>query len=106
MEDIKRDADFQKLREMIKDIDFCMLTTLDENSYLHSRPMSLNGEVDEAGISGFSLMAAHTRLVNWRRLRSAMPALPNLTTIAMYQSRVRLNWLRTKPESSSIGSQN
>ena len=42
-------ADFEKLREMIKDIDFCMLTTVDENNDLHSRPMSLNGEVDEAG---------------------------------------------------------
>jgi len=42
-------ADFQKLREMIKEIDFCMLTTVDENNDLHSRPMSLNSEVDEAG---------------------------------------------------------
>jgi general stress protein 26 len=45
----ENEADFQKLREMIKDMDFCMLTTVDENSDLHSRPMSLNGEVDEAG---------------------------------------------------------
>ena len=44
-----QDADFQKLQEMIKDIDFCMLTTVDENNDLHSRPMSLNGEVDQAG---------------------------------------------------------
>ena len=42
-------ADFEKLREMIKDIDFCMLTTIDENNDLHSRPMSLNREVDETG---------------------------------------------------------
>ena len=42
-------ADFEKLREMLKDIDFCMLTTIDENNDLHSRPMSLNREVDEAG---------------------------------------------------------
>lgn len=42
-------GDFQKLKEMIKDIDFCMLTTLDENNNLHSRPMSLNREVDQAG---------------------------------------------------------
>ncbi len=42
-------ADFEKLREMIKDIDFCMLTTVDEDQDLHSRPMSLNGEVDEQG---------------------------------------------------------
>ena len=44
-----RDADFQKLREMIKDIDFCMLTTVDENNDLHGRPMSLNSEVDQEG---------------------------------------------------------
>ena len=42
-------ADFQKLRDMIKDIDFCMLTTVDENNDLHSRPMSLNGDVDREG---------------------------------------------------------
>lgn len=45
----ENEADFQKLREMIKDIDFCMLTTVDENNDLHSRPMSLNSEVDQAG---------------------------------------------------------
>jgi len=45
----KSSADFEKLRAMIKDIDFCMLTTVDENNDLHSRPMSLNGDVDEAG---------------------------------------------------------
>jgi len=50
MEDAnKSSADFQKLREMVKDIDFCMLTTVDENNDLHSRPMSLNREVDRAG---------------------------------------------------------
>lgn len=42
-------AEFEKLREMIQDIDFCMLTTVDENNDLHSRPMSLNSEVDRAG---------------------------------------------------------
>ncbi len=47
--DKTKDADFQKLREMIKEIDFCMLTTLDENGDLHSRPMSLNSEVDQEG---------------------------------------------------------
>ena len=41
--------DFKKLREMIEDIDFCMLTTVDENGDLHSRPMSSNGEIDQNG---------------------------------------------------------
>lgn len=44
-----RENDLQKLREMIKDIDFCMMTTIDENGDLHSRPMSVNGEVDPDG---------------------------------------------------------
>jgi general stress protein 26 len=39
----------QKLREMVKDIDFCMLTTIDENGDPHSRPMSANGEIDPNG---------------------------------------------------------
>ena len=42
-----RESDFEKLVEMIKDIDLCMLTTVDEGDELHSRPMSLNGYVDE-----------------------------------------------------------
>jgi general stress protein 26 len=41
--------DLQKLRDMVKDIDFCMLTTMDENGDLHSRPMSANGEIDVNG---------------------------------------------------------
>ena len=44
-----QEANFQKVRELIKDMDFCMLTTVDENNDLHSRPMSLNGEVDPEG---------------------------------------------------------
>ena len=43
------ESDFEKLREMIKDIDLCMLTTVDESNDLHSRPMSLNSDVDENG---------------------------------------------------------
>ena len=46
---MSKKEDFEKLREMIKDIDLCMLTTVDESDDLHSRPMSLNGDVDEEG---------------------------------------------------------
>jgi general stress protein 26 len=49
MEKKNDSANFEKLREMLKDIDFCMFTTVDEDGDLHSRPMSLNGEVDENG---------------------------------------------------------
>lgn len=44
-----REESLQKLREMVKDIDFCMLTTVDEEGDLHSRPMSSNGEIDGDG---------------------------------------------------------
>jgi general stress protein 26 len=46
---MSHESDFEKLREMIKDIDLCMLTTVDESDDLHSRPMSLNSDVDEQG---------------------------------------------------------
>lgn len=42
-------GDLEKLRELIKDIDFCMLTTIDERGDLHSRPMSSNGDIDPNG---------------------------------------------------------
>lgn len=44
-----REDDLQKLRELVKDIDFCMLTTVDEGGDLHSRPMSSNGDIDPNG---------------------------------------------------------
>ena len=45
----RREDNLQKLREMVKDIDFCMLTTVDETGDLHSRPMSSNGDIDPNG---------------------------------------------------------
>jgi general stress protein 26 len=45
----KREDSLQKLRDMVKDIDFCMLTTVDEKGDLHSRPMSSNGDIDPNG---------------------------------------------------------
>jgi general stress protein 26 len=44
-----RSDNLNKLRDMIKEIDFCMLTTIDENGDLHSRPMSSNGQIDPNG---------------------------------------------------------
>ncbi len=41
--------DIQKIAELIKGIDFGMLTTIDEAGHLHSRPMSTNGEVEFNG---------------------------------------------------------
>ena len=39
-EAVNRQADVQKLGEMIKDIRIAMLTTMDEQGVLHSRPMA------------------------------------------------------------------
>lgn len=39
----------KKLRELVKDIDFCMLTTVNEQGDMHSRPMSSNGDIDADG---------------------------------------------------------
>ena len=44
-----RSEHIQKLRSMIKAIDFCMLTTIDEQGDPHSRPMSSNGDIDDNG---------------------------------------------------------
>ncbi len=38
-----------KLRDLVKDINYCMLTTLDSDGSLHSRPMATNGEIEEDG---------------------------------------------------------
>ncbi len=44
-----KNESLDKIRDLIKDIDFCMLTTLDEDGCLHSRPMSVNGQVEANG---------------------------------------------------------
>ncbi|MBD1823222.1 pyridoxamine 5'-phosphate oxidase family protein [Cyanobacteria bacterium FACHB-DQ100] len=43
------DQSLQKLRDIIKDINFCMLTTIDDDGSLRSRPMSVNSEVEANG---------------------------------------------------------
>ena len=43
------DGSLEKLRDLMKDINFCMLTTLDDDGCLRSRPMSTNGEVEANG---------------------------------------------------------
>ncbi|MBW4591953.1 MAG: pyridoxamine 5'-phosphate oxidase family protein [Brasilonema angustatum HA4187-MV1] len=44
-----RNEQIKKLRELIKDIDIGMLTTVDEDGSLRSRPMSINSEVELNG---------------------------------------------------------
>ena len=39
----------RKIAQMMRDLDFCMLTTTSDDGRLHSRPMSNNGEVEFDG---------------------------------------------------------
>ncbi len=49
MQSIHEKSDIEKIAKMIKDIDFGMLTTMDEDGTLHSRPMSANRNVEFNG---------------------------------------------------------
>ena len=51
------DGSLEKLRDLMKDINFCMLTTLDDGC-LRSRPMSTNSEVEANGDLWFFLYAS------------------------------------------------
>ena len=64
----RREDDLQKLRELVKDIDFCMLTTVDEAGDLHSRPMSSNGEIDPDGDIWFFTNASSHKVSEIARL--------------------------------------
>lgn len=64
----RRLGDLQKVRELVKDIDFCMLTTVDENNDLHSRPMSVNGEIDPDGDLWFFTNASSHKVSEIARL--------------------------------------
>jgi general stress protein 26 len=51
--DTDQNQKIEKLRELVKDIDFGMLTTIDDDGTLHSRPMSTNGEIESDGTLWF-----------------------------------------------------
>ena len=46
---VTQDDRLGKLREIVKAVDICMLTTVDERGDLHSRPMSNNRDVEFDG---------------------------------------------------------
>lgn len=52
----------KKIRELIKDIDFAMLTTVDSEGKLHSRPMSTNKEVEFNGDVWFFTYASSLKV--------------------------------------------
>lgn len=64
----RRADDLQKLRELVKDIDFCMLTTVDEKGDLHSRPMSSNGDIDHNGDIWFFTNASSHKVSEIQKL--------------------------------------
>ncbi len=64
----RREDDLQKLRELVKEIDFCMLTTVDEGGDLHSRPMSSNGDIDPDGDIWFFTNASSHKVSEIARL--------------------------------------
>jgi general stress protein 26 len=55
-------AALQKLRDLIKDIHYCMLTTIEEDGSLRSRPMATNGEVEENGDLWFFTTASSPKV--------------------------------------------
>lgn len=55
-----RSQEIQKLHELIKDIDYGMFTTVDDDGSLHSYPMSKSGEINsEATLWFFTYAASH-----------------------------------------------
>jgi general stress protein 26 len=64
----RRVDDLQKLRELVKDIDFCMLTTVAETGDLHSRPMSSNGDIDQNGDIWFFTSASSHKVSEIEKL--------------------------------------
>jgi len=64
----RRHDNLQRLREMVKEIDFCMLTTVDENGDLHSRPMSVNGDIDPDGDLWFFTSASSHKVAEISKL--------------------------------------
>ncbi|MBK1988683.1 pyridoxamine 5'-phosphate oxidase family protein [Sphaerospermopsis aphanizomenoides BCCUSP55] len=48
-----RNQQIEQLRTLIKDIDYAMLTTVDDDGSLHSRPMSIFSEIDADAILWF-----------------------------------------------------
>lgn len=54
---------FQRLNRLIKNIDCGMLTTVDEDGSLHSRPMFTNSEIDSEGAIWFFTFASSHKVV-------------------------------------------
>ena len=69
----------KKIRDLIKDIDYAMLTTIDSEGKLHSRPMSTNGEVEFNGDVWFFTYASSLKVneINQQHEVNVSYAAPN-----------------------------
>jgi general stress protein 26 len=69
----------KKIRDLIKDIDYAMLTTIDSEGKLHSRPMSTNREVEFNGDVWFFTYASSLKVdeVNRQHEVNVSYAAPN-----------------------------
>jgi general stress protein 26 len=61
------DLDLKKLRDLIKNIEFCMLTTIDDDGSLRSRPMSTNRQVEANGDLWFFIYASSHKVAEVNR---------------------------------------
>ncbi|WP_341529448.1 pyridoxamine 5'-phosphate oxidase family protein [Nostoc sp. UHCC 0302] len=50
---------FQKLDELIQDIDYGMFTTVDDDGSLHSYPMSKSGNISDGTLCFFTYASSH-----------------------------------------------
>lgn len=66
--DMTHAAQLAKLVELVKDIDFCMLTTIAEDGSLHSRPMSVNGQIESNGDLWFFTYADSSKVAEVDRV--------------------------------------
>jgi general stress protein 26 len=67
-EAITKDEKLARLREIVKAVDICMLTTTDENGDPHSRPMSNNREVEFDGDLWFFTYGSSHKMSEVRRM--------------------------------------
>ena len=58
-----QDEKIKKLRELIKDIDIGMLTTIDDDGSLRSRPMSTNSHIDSHSNLWFFVYASSHKMI-------------------------------------------
>lgn len=63
-------SDIQKISKMIKEIDFGMLTTIDESGVPHSRPMSANRNVEFDGDIWFFTYGNSHKVIEARKNRN------------------------------------